>query len=89
MENTGHFTHSIIPSVTLKSWFADWKMERKVVTTVSRIMSGHCGVRAHLKRFEIVEDGMCVYLEDHQSIIIRASHLNCVTSTICFNRGGC
>jgi hypothetical protein len=60
MENTGRFTHSIIPSVTLKSWFADWKMERKVVTTVSRIMSGHCGVRAHLKRFEIVED-VCLF----------------------------
>jgi hypothetical protein len=28
--------------------------------TVSRIISGHCGVRAHLKRFSIVDESMCV-----------------------------
>jgi hypothetical protein len=31
-------------------------------------MSGHCGVKARFKRFEIVEDGMCFCSEDHEAI---------------------
>jgi hypothetical protein len=31
--------------------------------SVSSIISGHCGVRAHLKRFSIVDGSMCVCLE--------------------------
>jgi hypothetical protein len=35
--------------------------------TVSRIISEHCGVSAHLKRFSIVDGSMCVCLEDHET----------------------
>jgi hypothetical protein len=34
--------------------------DRKFVSTVSRIMSGHCTARSHLSRFGIVEGVMCV-----------------------------
>jgi hypothetical protein len=64
VEDTGRFMHSIIPSVTLKPWFADWKVVRKIVTTVSRIISGQCGVRTHLKWFQIEKDGMCVWVSE-------------------------
>jgi hypothetical protein len=35
---------------------------------ISRIISGHCGVRAHLKRFSIFDGRMCVCLEDHKTV---------------------
>jgi hypothetical protein len=41
-------------------YFEEWRTERKIITTVSRIISGHCGVKAHLKRFSIVDRSMCV-----------------------------
>jgi hypothetical protein len=41
---------SISPRVSLRPGFEEWRMERKLITTVSQIISGHCGVRAHLKR---------------------------------------
>jgi hypothetical protein len=64
---TGRFSHSIFSRVSLKPWFKEWKTERKLITTVSRIISGHCGVRAHMKRFSIVDGSMCVCLEDHKT----------------------
>jgi hypothetical protein len=57
---TGRFSHSIFPRVSLRPWFDEWRAERRIITTVSRIISGHCGVRAHLKRFSIVDGSMCV-----------------------------
>jgi hypothetical protein len=57
---TGRFSHSIFPRVSLRPWFEEWRAERKLITTVSRILSGHSGVRAHLKRFSIVDGSMCV-----------------------------
>jgi hypothetical protein len=65
---TGRFSHSIFPRVSFRPWFEEWRAERKFITTVSRILSGHCGVRAHLKRFSIVDGSMCVGLEDHETV---------------------
>jgi hypothetical protein len=65
---TGGFLHSIFPRVSLRPWFEEWRTERKLITTVSRIILGHCGVRAHLKRFSIVDGSMCVCLEDHETV---------------------
>jgi hypothetical protein len=46
-----------------------WRTERKLLTTDSRIISGHCDVRAHLKRICIVDGSiMCVCLEDHKTV---------------------
>jgi hypothetical protein len=61
---TGRFSHCIFPRVSLRPWFEEWRTERKLITTVSR----HCGVRAQLKRFRIVDASMCVSLEDHETV---------------------
>jgi hypothetical protein len=53
---TGRLLHSIIPR------------ERKLLTTVSRIISGNCEVRVHLKRFSIFDGSMCVCLEDQETV---------------------
>jgi hypothetical protein len=65
---TGRFLHSIFPRVSLRPWFEEWKVEIKLITNVSRIISRHCGVRAHLKKFGIVDGSMCVCLEDHETV---------------------
>jgi hypothetical protein len=40
----------------------------KLIRTVSGIISGHCGVKPHLKRFRIVDRSMCVCLEHHETV---------------------
>jgi hypothetical protein len=37
--DTGQFTHSIIPKISLRPWFQSQKEDGKFVLTVSRIMS--------------------------------------------------
>jgi hypothetical protein len=44
----GIFAHSILPKVSLRPWFEGQKEDRKFVSTVSRVMSGHCTARSHL-----------------------------------------
>jgi hypothetical protein len=38
------------PDVTLQPWFEVQKEERRLVCTVSRVLSGHCSVGSHLGR---------------------------------------
>jgi hypothetical protein len=64
----GKFAHSIFPRVSLRPWFEEWRTKSKLITTVSRIISGHCAVRAHLKRFSIFDGSMCVCLEYHETV---------------------
>jgi hypothetical protein len=66
--DTGRFTHSIFPDVTLQPWFEGQKEERRFLCTVSRVLSGHCSVRSHLGRFQIVEDLMCVCAGDYETV---------------------
>jgi hypothetical protein len=54
---TGKFSHSIFPT-PLRPWFEEWRTESKLITTASRIISGNCGVRAHLNRSSIVDRSM-------------------------------
>jgi hypothetical protein len=35
---------------------------------VSRVLFRHCSVRSHLGRFRIVEDLMCVYAVDYETV---------------------
>jgi hypothetical protein len=37
---TGRFSLSNFPRVSLRPWFEEWRAERKLITTVL----GHCGV---------------------------------------------
>jgi hypothetical protein len=61
VNTVNRFAHSMSPDVTLWPWFEGPKEEeRRFVSNVSRVTSGHCSVRSHLGRFRIVEDLMCV-----------------------------
>jgi hypothetical protein len=57
--DTGRFAHSIRPVVSVKPWFDGQAEEGRFVTTISRVMSDHCLIQAHLERFRVVEDPIC------------------------------
>jgi hypothetical protein len=58
---TGRLSPSTFPRVSFRPWFEEWRTERKLITTVLRIILMHCGVRAHLKRFSIVDGSIYVH----------------------------
>jgi hypothetical protein len=51
---TGRFSQTIFPRLSLRPWFEEWRTERKLITTVSRIISVHCVVRALLEKVQHV-----------------------------------
>jgi hypothetical protein len=64
----GRLAHSIFPNITDKPWFHELPEERKIITTISRIITGHCSVKSHLNRFNIVEDPLCVCQENYETV---------------------
>jgi hypothetical protein len=66
--HTGKFAHSILTKVSLRPWFDGQREDRKFVSTVSRIMSGHCTAQSHLSRFRIVEGVKCICLKDYETV---------------------
>jgi hypothetical protein len=66
--DTRRFAHSILPKVSLRPWFEGQREDRKFVSTVSRIMSGHCTARSHLNRFRIVEGAACICLKEYETV---------------------
>jgi hypothetical protein len=66
--DTGRFAHSIRPVVSVKPCFDGQAEERSFVTTISRVMSGHCSIRAHLERFRIVGDPICVCVMNYETV---------------------
>jgi ribonuclease HI len=69
--DTGRLTHSIFPDISEKPWFHEFQEERGVTNTISRIITGHCYVRSHLNRFNIVDDPLCVCRQNYET----ADHL--------------
>jgi hypothetical protein len=66
--DTGRFAHSILPKLSLRPWFEGQREDRKFVSTVLRIMSGHCTARSHLSRFRTVEGAECICLKDYETV---------------------
>jgi hypothetical protein len=62
------FDHSIQPVVSVKPCLEGHTEERSFLTTISRIMSGHCSIRAHLERFRIVRDPICVCMINYETV---------------------
>jgi hypothetical protein len=66
--DTGRFPHSIWPVVSVEPWFDGQTEERSFVTKISRVMSGHCSIRAHLEQFGIVGDPICVCVMNYETV---------------------
>jgi hypothetical protein len=56
------------PVVSVKPWFTDQVEKRSFVTTISRVMFGHCSIRAHLDRFRIVGDPICLCMMNYETV---------------------
>jgi hypothetical protein len=61
LADTGRFAHSILTRESLRPWFEGQKEKRSFVTSVSRIISGHCSVRSHWIGSELLKI-KCVYI---------------------------
>jgi ribonuclease HI len=66
--DTGRLTHSIFQEFAVKPWFHECQEDRRVVTTISRIITGHCSVKSHLQRFNIVDDPLCVCQQNYETV---------------------
>jgi hypothetical protein len=44
------------------------KEDRKLVSTVLKIMSEDCAAQSHLSRIRIVEEAMCVCLRNYETV---------------------
>jgi hypothetical protein len=66
--DTGRFAHSIRPVVSVKPWFDGQAEEGSFVTTISRVMSCQCSIQAHLERFRIVGDPICVCMMNYENL---------------------
>jgi hypothetical protein len=67
--DTGPFAHSIRPVVSVEPWFDRQVEKRSFVTTISRVMSGHCSIQAHLERLKIVGDPICVCMMNYYETV--------------------
>jgi hypothetical protein len=66
--DTGRFAHSIRPVVSFKPWFDGQGEERTFVTTISRVLSGHCSIRAHQEQFRIVGHPIYVCMMNYETV---------------------
>jgi hypothetical protein len=66
--DTGRFTQSILPKVYFRPWVEDQRVDKKYVSTVSRIIPGHCTARSHLSRLRIVDGAVCICYKDYETV---------------------
>lgn len=55
----GRWCHSIIPKVTKKPWFKGLDLARAFIRTISRLMSNHYALDAHLYRIGLAGNNVC------------------------------
>jgi ribonuclease HI len=58
-DELGRWLHSIIPKVSLKSWFKGLDISRDFIRTFNRIMSNHCSLSTSLCRVNLSDTNVC------------------------------
>jgi hypothetical protein len=64
----GRYAFSIFPRDRLSPWFLDVEADRPVITVISRLISNHTRVRAHLIRINIVAEALCGCGCDYEAV---------------------
>jgi hypothetical protein len=64
----GRYAFSIFPRVRLSPRFLDVVADRPVITAISRLISNHTRVTAHLSRMNIVAEAMCGCGCDYETV---------------------
>lgn len=55
----GRWLHSIIPNVSSGAWFKGLDVSRDFIRVMSRLMSNHYSLDAHLHRINLVDSNIC------------------------------
>lgn len=55
----GRFCYSILPTVTTNPWWSSYNLNRRQIVVLSKLISNHSRIAAHLKRNNIIEDDNC------------------------------
>ncbi|XP_058829326.1 uncharacterized protein LOC131688808 [Topomyia yanbarensis] len=64
----GRWLHSIIPKVSTKAWFKGLDVSRDFIRVMSRLMSNHYTLDAHLRRIGLAEGNHCACGEGYHDI---------------------
>jgi hypothetical protein len=64
----GRYAFSIFPRVRLSAWFLNVVADRLVFTVISRLISNHTRVKAHLSRINIVGEALCGCGCDYETV---------------------
>ncbi|XP_055544311.1 uncharacterized protein LOC129729621 isoform X2 [Wyeomyia smithii] len=64
----GRWLHSIIPLVSTKPWFGRLDVGRDFIRVMSRLMSNHYGLDAHLSRIGLTNSSLCVCGQGYHDI---------------------
>jgi ribonuclease HI len=62
----GRWLYSIIPKVSKQPWFKGLDVSRDFIRVMSRLMSNHYNLNAHLSRIELRDSGLCECGTDYQ-----------------------
>ncbi|GAB0100821.1 hypothetical protein DMENIID0001_169150 [Sergentomyia squamirostris] len=69
MDDRGRWCHSILPDIGRRPWFYRFhKLNRRIIVTVSRIISNHFALRAHLFRINLAESPYCEVCQCHEDV---------------------
>uniref|UniRef100_A0AAG5DTQ8 RNase H type-1 domain-containing protein n=1 Tax=Anopheles atroparvus TaxID=41427 RepID=A0AAG5DTQ8_ANOAO len=58
-DDLGRWLHSIIPNVSSKAWFRGLNQSSEFIRVMSRLMSNHYRLDAHLHRIHLVDSNIC------------------------------
>ncbi|XP_055601154.1 uncharacterized protein LOC129749997 [Uranotaenia lowii] len=64
----GRWLHTIIPKVPTKAWFKHFNLSRDFIRVISRLMSNHCWLDAHLFRIDLAATNVCVCGDGYHDI---------------------
>lgn len=64
----GRWLHSIIPTVTTKPWFKGMDVNRNFIKDMSRLMSNHYSLDAHLHRIGLTSSNVCECKQGYHDI---------------------
>lgn len=62
----GRFCYGILPNVKLKPWYSGINCDRSFIKNMSRLISNHFTLNAHLFRIKITQTNLCECNEDYE-----------------------
>lgn len=69
VDDMGRYCYSILPNCNMQVWYKGMgDLNRECITTISRLLSNHNRLRAHMCRINVVEDPLCPVCHTYEDI---------------------